>query len=131
MGMSDEVLRNIYNSTTNTIGVSGTVYSGGTAQQLTTTQDLSAGALSYTTALTSNFVVKGVYFSFTGAVTQDIALVYNGVTIFANTITAGTTAYVEGDFTILGSLSKNLTVSCTNNTNPAITVTLTIDCEVI
>ena len=130
--IGDQVLRDSFDKTTNTIGVNGSVYSGGTVQQLTTTQDLSAGALSYTTTLTDDFIVKSVYFSFTGAITQDIAMSVNGVTLpGASTITAVSSAYIEGGFTVYGSLSEALTVTCTNNTTPAVTVTLIINTEVI
>jgi hypothetical protein len=125
-----EILRDSAENTAPLV-VSGTVYSGGAASQLIETQNLALGALSYTTAVASNFIVKGVYLVFSGAVTQDVTLVYNGVTLQAYTITTGTTSYIEGDFTILGAEGKNLTVTCTNNTTPAITATLTLDVEVI
>ena len=131
MAKADEVLRNIYDKEGNTIGVSGTTYSGGVPSQLITTQDLATGALNYTTAVGSNFIVKGIYFVFSGSVTQDITIEYNGVPLREYTITGGTTSYVTGDFSIQGANGKELTITCTNNVTPAIVLTLTIDVEVV
>jgi hypothetical protein len=125
-----EVLNNVYIE-----GASPalrTVSSSGVAQQLTTTQDLSVGALNYTTTVGSNFIVNGVYFVFDSATTQDVSLEYNGVEIFKETATTATSATIITDgFKVLANLGSELTIKCTNNGTPAVNVDVTVDIEVI
>jgi len=131
MAKGDEVLRNVYDESTNTLGINGSVSLGGTATQITTSQDLSAGALNYTTSVGDNFVVKGIYFSFTLATTQTISLEYNGIPIFSDEGTSMTSAKICGDISIYAGLGQELTVKCTNTGTPASIVSVTLDIEVI
>ena len=125
-----EILNNVYID-----GVSPalrTVSSTGITQQLSTTQDLSAGVLNYTTSIGSDFIVNGVYFVFDSATTQDISLEYNGVEIFKETANTATSASIITDgFKILAGLGNELTVKCTNNGTPAVNVNVKIDIELI
>ena len=100
---------------------------GATLTEITTTQNLATGALDFTTSVGSNFTVKGVYFLFSGSVTQTITLTYRSVVLFTEAVTAGATAFIEGDFDILGAEGEELTIECTNNTTPAVTLTVTLD----
>ena len=102
----------------------------GTTTQLTTTQDLSTGALDYTTVVGSNFIVKGIYFSFDSATTQDISLEYLESITFVETATSALSAKIDGDLTIFAGEGSELTIKCTNNGTPAVTVTVTLDVEV-
>ena len=110
--------------------VTGSVSSGGEAQEITTSQDLSIAPLNYTTSVGDNFIVKGIYLTFTSSTTQTITIEYNGVKLIDEEIT-GQTARVCGGFTIYGGLGKELTITCTNTGTPAITVDVIIDIEVI
>jgi len=102
-----------------------------TRSEVTTTQDLATGALSYETIETSDFKVLGAYFVFDGTTTQTITLTYNSVKIFEEEVTPSTTVFIDLDQIILASLGKQLTVACTNTGTPAITVILTLDVEVM
>lgn len=130
MAKGNEILRNSYNSTNKSIKVSGSVYSGGVLQQLTTSQDLSADSLSYTTDIGENFIVKGLYLRATGEITQTVTLEYNGVKIIDEELTF-TTAKLGEEFTVFAGSGEELTVTCTNSGTPAITLTLVLDLEVM
>jgi len=127
---SDEVMGKIYNDTDKSIKVSGSVSSGGVPQQLTTSQDLSADSLSYTTSIGENFIVKGLYLKATGEITQTVTLEYNGVKIIDEELTF-TTAKLGEEFTVFAGSGEELTVTCTNSGTPAITLTLVLDLEVV
>ena len=130
MAKGDEVLRNVESTvgTTRFLRVS----SGGVSAQLTSSQDLSAGILDYTSSVGSDFLLNGVFFTFDGVTTQDVSLEYNGVVIFSQTASNVTTAFIDaGSYKILGSLSKELTIKCTNTGTPAIEVSIIADIEVV
>lgn len=130
MAKGDEVLRNSYNSMDKSIKVSGSVSSGGVPQQLTTSQDLSAGALSYTTDIGQNFIVKGLYLKATSEITQTVTVEYNGVEIIDESLTF-TTAKLGEEFAVFAGSGEELTITCTNSGTPAITLTLVLDIEVV
>jgi hypothetical protein len=128
-----EIMNNVYvDGVSPSLRISGSVASSSVDQQLTTTQDLSAGALNYTTTVGSNFILHGVYFVFDSATTQDVSLEYNGVEIFKETATTATSAnIIANNLKILAGLGNELTIKCTNTGTPAINVDVIVDIEVI
>ena len=122
------ILNEVWDTTANALKTTGTT--GGTPTQITTSQDLSLGALNYTTSVGDNFVVKGIYFSFTLATTQTISLEYNGIPIFSDEGTLMESSKICGDISIFAGEGSELTIKCTNTGTPASTVSVILDVEV-
>jgi hypothetical protein len=133
MALANSVLRNVQiEGIEPALRVVGTVSSGGIPEQLEVTQDLSVGDLDYTTSISNNFLVNGIYFNFSNIVTQTISLEYNGIEIFKTDVDGTTNVFINMEkFKILGNLGKQLTVKCTNTSTPSVVLEVTLDVEVI
>ncbi len=102
------------------------------------TQDLGAGALSYTTNFAAKTRVKHILFKASGNITQTVTFTFDSVTagtydtILASEdlVTEANYVYIPGEDLILAS-GDEILVACTNDGTPAIDVYVTVVGELL
>jgi hypothetical protein len=142
LSMRDIVARSMIDIGSNTYvqRVSGSLSIGGARTKLQASQDLSLAPFSYTTALTDDFILRGILIHSTAPITETITITYdessgtNYDTVFLSddlTLNSNWSYFPDSSYYVFASSGDKLTIEVSNDTTPTATVYVTLLVEVI